>query len=324
MFVADYVLMGYGTGAIMAVPGQDERDWEFAERFDLPIVRTVRPPEGMDRRGVPGRGAGHQLRQRRDLARRPGGRRRQGAHHRLARGEEPRARAPSPTACATGCSAASGTGASRSRSSTTSTTCRWHFPIRCCRVELPEVPDYSPRTFAPDDATSEPEPPLARVPEWVEVELDLGDGPRQYRRDTNTMPNWAGSCWYYLRYLDPTNARAPGRPGQRAVLDGPAPRSPGDDRRRRPLRRRRRARRAAPAVRAVLAQGAVRPGARLQRGAVPQAVQPGLHPGVRLHRCARPVRAGRGGRGEARGAPRRRTCRRQGRSTASTGRWASP
>ena len=48
----DYVLMGYGTGAIMAVPGQDERDWEFAEAFDLPIVRTVQPPDGLRRQGV--------------------------------------------------------------------------------------------------------------------------------------------------------------------------------------------------------------------------------------------------------------------------------
>jgi len=72
-------------------------------------------------------------------------------------------------------------------------------------VELPDVPDYSPRTYEPHDADSTPEPPLGRVPEWVTVELDLGDGPRQYRRDTNTMPNWAGSCWYELRYLDPTN-----------------------------------------------------------------------------------------------------------------------
>ncbi|MCW2831215.1 MAG: leucine--tRNA ligase, partial [Aeromicrobium sp.] len=52
-----------------------------------------------------------------------------------------------------------------------------------------------------------PEPPLSRVPEWVNVRLDLGDGrgERDYRRETNTMPNWAGSCWYYLRYLDPAN-----------------------------------------------------------------------------------------------------------------------
>jgi leucyl-tRNA synthetase len=75
-------------------------------------------------------------------------------------------------------------------------------------VNLPDVPDYSPRTFDADDAHSTPEPPLGRNEDWVQVTLDLGDGPKQYRRDTNTMPNWAGSCWYYLRYLDPTNDTA--------------------------------------------------------------------------------------------------------------------
>jgi leucyl-tRNA synthetase len=55
------------------------------------------------------------------------------------------------------------------------------------------------------DENSDPVPPLARAADWVEVELDLGDGPRRYRRELNTMPQWAGSCWYYLRYLDPTN-----------------------------------------------------------------------------------------------------------------------
>ena len=62
MFVADYVLMGYGTGAIMAVPGQDQRDWDFAEAFDLPIIRTVQPPEGFDGKAYVGRGPGHQQR----------------------------------------------------------------------------------------------------------------------------------------------------------------------------------------------------------------------------------------------------------------------
>ena len=100
-------------------------------------------------------------------------------------------------------------------------------------VELPEVPDYSPKTYDPDDASSEPEPPLSRVDEWVHVDLDLGDGrgTRRYRRETNTMPNWAGSCWYYLRYLDPANRAAARRPRQRGVLDGAAPRA---GRRRRP------------------------------------------------------------------------------------------
>jgi leucyl-tRNA synthetase len=55
------------------------------------------------------------------------------------------------------------------------------------------------------DENSDPVPPLARATDWVEVVLDLGDGPRRYRRELNTMPQWAGSCWYYLRYLDPTN-----------------------------------------------------------------------------------------------------------------------
>ncbi|MDR2379214.1 MAG: class I tRNA ligase family protein, partial [Bifidobacteriaceae bacterium] len=80
------------------------------------------------------------------------------------------------------------------------------LPDEMLPVGLPEVPDYRPRTFDPEDADSEPETPLARNPDWVNVTLDLGDGPKLYRRDTNTMPNWAGSCWYYLRYLDPAEA----------------------------------------------------------------------------------------------------------------------
>ena len=72
-------------------------------------------------------------------------------------------------------------------------------------LELPELTDWAPRALARD---SEPEPPLGRVSDWVGVELDLGDGLRRYRRELNTMPQWAGSCWYYLRYLDPTNDEA--------------------------------------------------------------------------------------------------------------------
>jgi leucyl-tRNA synthetase len=73
-------------------------------------------------------------------------------------------------------------------------------------VELPETDDFSPKAFPAEDAESSPEPPLGRLSDWVEVELDLGDGPKKYRRETNTMPNWAGSCWYELRYLDPKNS----------------------------------------------------------------------------------------------------------------------
>ena len=69
-------------------------------------------------------------------------------------------------------------------------------------VELPELIDWAPRAL---DVDSAPEPPLGRAEQWATVELDLGDGPRSYQRELNTMPQWAGSCWYYLRYLDPTN-----------------------------------------------------------------------------------------------------------------------
>ena len=71
-------------------------------------------------------------------------------------------------------------------------------------VELPEVDDYAPKIVA-DDEEALPEPPLGRATEWKTVTLDLGDGPKQYKRELNTMPQWAGSCWYYLAYIDPNN-----------------------------------------------------------------------------------------------------------------------
>ncbi|MGW0229504.1 class I tRNA ligase family protein [Actinopolymorpha singaporensis] len=80
------------------------------------------------------------------------------------------------------------------------------LPESMLPVVLPQTPDYAPTTYDPDDASSEPAAPLGRLTDWVEVTLDLGDGPRTYRRETNTMPQWAGSCWYELRYLDPHNA----------------------------------------------------------------------------------------------------------------------
>ena len=72
-------------------------------------------------------------------------------------------------------------------------------------VMLPEMTDFRP---VPQDDASDPVPALARAPGWAEVTLDLGDGPRRYRRELNVMPQWAGSCWYYLRYLDPFNETA--------------------------------------------------------------------------------------------------------------------
>ncbi|MFD6464170.1 leucine--tRNA ligase, partial [Streptomyces roseolus] len=82
------------------------------------------------------------------------------------------------------------------------------LPESMLPVRLPEMDDFAPVTFDAEDANSEPSPPLAKATDWVNVELDLGDGPKRYRRDTNVMPNWAGSSWYQLRYADPTNPEA--------------------------------------------------------------------------------------------------------------------
>ncbi|WP_214407077.1 leucine--tRNA ligase [Pseudonocardia lacus] len=204
VFVADYVLMGYGTGAIMAVPGQDQRDWDFAANFGLPIIRTVQPFEGFD--GEAFTGDGPAINSANDEISLDG----------LGVAEA--------KAAITEWLSARGAGDAvvqyKLRDWLFSRQRYWGEPFPVVwdadglpvglpddqlPVELPEIADYSPKTFAPDDADSEPEPPLSRAEEWVAVDLDLGTGPRHYRRETNTMPQWAGSCWYYLRYLDPDN-----------------------------------------------------------------------------------------------------------------------
>ncbi|MCG5467160.1 leucine--tRNA ligase [Micromonospora sp. LAH09] len=207
IFIADYVLAGYGTGAIMAVPAQDERDWAFAEVFELPIVRTVQPAEGFDGKAYTGDGpAINSAAPERGLDLNGLG------------------VADAKAAIISWLEAnGHGTGAVtyRLRDWLFSRQRYWGepFPIvydstgaaialpeEMLPVELPEVDDFSPKTFAPDDAASNPETPLSRRRDWVEVELDLGDGPQRYTRETNVMPQWAGSCWYELRYLDPTNS----------------------------------------------------------------------------------------------------------------------
>ncbi|MFE7772816.1 leucine--tRNA ligase [Streptomyces sp. NPDC057445] len=206
VFVADYVLMGYGTGAIMAVPGQDERDWEFAEAFGLPIVRTVQPPDGWEGEAFTGQGPA--INSSNDEISLDG----LGVAEAKAKITE----------WLTGRGIGEGTVNFRLRDWLFSRQRYWGepFPIvydedgvahalpdSMLPLELPEVDDYSPRTFDPDDADTRPETPLSRNEEWVDVELDLGrgEGVKRYRRETNTMPNWAGSCWYELRYLDPHN-----------------------------------------------------------------------------------------------------------------------
>ncbi|MFP5335659.1 MAG: leucine--tRNA ligase [Actinomycetes bacterium] len=222
VFAADYVLMGYGTGAIMAVPGQDERDWEFAERFELPIVRTVQPPEGWE--GEAYTGDGPAINSANDDISLDG----LGV-------DEAKARV-------TSWLEAAGLG----RATTTYKLRDWLFsrqrywgepfpvvwdssdlphllPDELLPLTLPEVDDYRPEALDPDDATSEPTPPLGRAADWAEVTLDLGDGPRTYRRELNVMPQWAGSCWYELRYLDPANDEAFVDPEVESYWMGPRP-----------------------------------------------------------------------------------------------------
>ncbi|HYB18322.1 MAG TPA: class I tRNA ligase family protein [Streptosporangiaceae bacterium] len=79
------------------------------------------------------------------------------------------------------------------------------LPEAMLPVTLPEMTGFRP---VPQDDASDPAPALSRAPGWADITLDLGDGPRRYRRELNVMPQWAGSCWYYLRYLDPLNEAA--------------------------------------------------------------------------------------------------------------------
>ena len=173
------------------------------------------------------------------------------------------------------------------------------LPESALPVELPDIPDYAPVQFDPDDADSEPSPPLAKATDWVHVEMDLGDGFKSVHPRHQRDAAVGGQLVVRAAIHRPVQQRRVVRQGERGVLDGPAAgrTRPEGPRRRRSVRRRRRACGAASAVCAVLAQGAVRPRPRQLQGAVPPAGEPGLHPGVRLHRLPRRVRArGRGHR----------------------------
>jgi leucyl-tRNA synthetase len=222
IFIADYVLMGYGTGAIMAVPAHDERDFAFAREFELPVVPVIRPSEEWllehhadpaDATEWPGAYVGDGVAQNSsDDEVSLDGLRVEDAKRVITEWLE-RSEFGAPTVTY------------KLRDWLFSRQRYWGepFPIvyddagpvalpdEMLPVVLPEVDDFEPATS--DDPDALPQPPLARAANWVEVELDLpgpewagyGGGPRVYQRETNTMPNWAGSCWYYLRYLDPTN-----------------------------------------------------------------------------------------------------------------------
>ena len=192
VWVADYVLMGYGTGAIMGVPGEDQRDWEFAHEHSLKVVRTVQPPEGHEDAAFSGEGVvinsdflnGLRMEEAKQAAvdwlesRRRG---RPRIAYRLRDWLFSRQRywgEPFPVVFVDGVARP--------------------LPESQLPLTLPELEDFRP--------SGSPEGPLAKATDWLDT-IDPDSG-RPARRETNTMPQWAGSCWYYLRFIDPHN---PGR-----------------------------------------------------------------------------------------------------------------
>ena len=224
VFVADYVLMGYGTGAVMGVPAEDTRDWDFAKDFGIEYIRTVQPaPDHPE-----------------DQPYTEGGTKINSANDQIDLNGKEVDEAKAAVVEWLG-DRAEETTQYRLRDWLFSRQRYWGepFPIvydedgtpialpdSQLPVDLPEVDNFSPRTFDGDDVDSEPEPPLGRNDDWVHVTLDLGDGPKKYRRETNTMPNWAGSSWYQLRYADPTNSELPVSAENEAYWLGP--KAPGD------------------------------------------------------------------------------------------------
>ena len=204
VWVADYVLISYGTGAIMAVPAHDERDYEFAREYGIDIIAVVDPGDrkGVDREAVL---AGKQCFHGMGLAVNSGD------YDGTPTAEFKETIRTNLEVQGTGTSAVN----YKLRDWLFSRQRFWGEPfpilheldeqgnptgvIRGVReedlpVDLPYLEDYKPH--------GRPEPPLAKADDdWLYPEIDG----KRYRRETNTMPQWAGSCWYYLRYIDPTN-----------------------------------------------------------------------------------------------------------------------
>ena len=190
IWIADYVLMSYGTGAIMAVPGQDQRDWDFAKEYNLPIIRTVEPEDGFDGEAYLGEGPAinSEFLNGLNIA---------DAKEKIISWLDQKNKGQ-------------GTIQYKLRDWLFSRQRYWGEPIPIIHydndlkpldeselpLELPAVEKYEP--------TGTGESPLANIKEWVEIKNEEGEVVGL--RETNTMPQWAGSCWYYLRYIDPQNS----------------------------------------------------------------------------------------------------------------------
>ena len=190
VWISDYILISYGTGAIMAVPGHDERDFEFAKKFDLPVIQVVSKD-----------GSTYELTRAEPM---DGVAVNSGEFNGLPTAEFKKRIVEWLQKKGIGSSAVN----YKLRDWIFSRQRYWGEPIplvHCPRdgtvavpydqlpLKLPEVASYKP--------TGTGESPLAAIPEWVNTTCPKCGGPA--KRETNTMPQWAGSCWYYMRYLDP-------------------------------------------------------------------------------------------------------------------------
>ena len=192
VYAADYVLMGYGTGAIMAVPGQDERDWEFAEKYDLPITRTVQPPEGFDGKAYTGDGPAINS----------------GFLDGLGVGEAKERMIEHLEREGTGRRAVT----YRLRDWLISRQRYWGTPIPiiyCPEHGAVPVPEEDLPVRLPEDAEFMPtgESPLKLDPDFYNTECPTCGGPAT--RETDTMDTFMDSSWYQYRYLSPHYEEGP-------------------------------------------------------------------------------------------------------------------
>jgi len=192
LFVADYVLMGYGTGAIMAVPAEDDRDFAFAQVHDLPVIRTVAPPPGWDGGAYSGDGV------------------------KINSGFLDGLDVPSAKARAIEWLEEQGVGRRtvhfRLRDWLISRQRFWGCPIPvvyCDRHGAVPVPEADLPVLAPDDVELRPtgQSPLADHPAFLHATCPICGGPA--RRETDTMDTFVDSSWYFLRFCDPHNHVAP-------------------------------------------------------------------------------------------------------------------
>ncbi len=196
IWISDYVLMGYGTGAIMAVPGHDERDWEFATKFHIPIVEVVKPTGS----------------QQSDITKEPFVEDGVSVNSGFITGLKTEKAKKKVIAWLEEKGLGKGTIQYKLRDWLFSRQRFWGEPFPIIHMEdgtvkllpedvlpvmLPEVDNYK--------IIGTGESPLAGITEWVNT-TDPETG-KPAKRETNTMPQWAGSCWYYLRFLDPNNEK---------------------------------------------------------------------------------------------------------------------